>query len=73
MANKVAKIVEQKTNKAVKVEFIREPDRPLDIPELWGDPTKAKTILGWKPQHNLETGLERAINEWAWILGLKYG
>jgi len=64
MANKVAEIVERKTNKAVKVEFIREPDRPLDIPELWGDSTKAKQMLGWMPQYNLETGLEKAINEW---------
>lgn len=72
MANKVAEVVERKTGKPVKVEFLREPDRPMDIPELWGDSTKAKQILGWKPQYNLETGLEKAINEWAWALEIKY-
>lgn len=24
--------------------------RPTDVDNLWGDPTKAKTILGWNPQ-----------------------
>lgn len=24
--------------------------RPTDVVDLWGDPTKAKTVLGWNPQ-----------------------
>ena len=24
--------------------------RPTDVDNLWGDPTKAKTVLGWNPQ-----------------------
>ncbi len=24
--------------------------RPTDVDNLWGDPTKAKTLLGWNPQ-----------------------
>ena len=24
--------------------------RPTDVNNLWGDPTKAKTVLGWNPQ-----------------------
>lgn len=71
MANKVAEIVERKTGKPVNVEFLREPDRPMDIPELLGDPTKAKTILGWKPKYDLESGLSKAIDEWAEVLGFK--
>ena len=23
--------------------------RPTDVDNLWGDPTKAKTVLGWNP------------------------
>ena len=23
---------------------------PPDVDNLWGDPTKAKTVLGWNPQ-----------------------
>lgn len=30
----------------VKQEFMR----PLEVPHLLGDPTKAKTVLGWKPK-----------------------
>lgn len=24
--------------------------RPTDVDDLWGNPTKAKTVLGWNPQ-----------------------
>ena len=24
--------------------------RPTDVDNLWGDPTKAKKVLGWDPQ-----------------------
>ena len=24
--------------------------RPTDVDNLWGDPTKARTVLGWDPQ-----------------------
>ena len=32
--------------------------RPTDVDNLWGDPTKAKTVLGWNPQ---KTGYEELI------------
>lgn len=32
--------------------------RPTDVDNLWGDPTKAKTVLGWNPQ---ETTYEQLI------------
>jgi len=28
--------------------------RPSDVPKLWGDPSKAKRILGWEPQVSFE-------------------
>lgn len=33
--------------------------RPTDVNNLWGDPTKAKTVLGWNPQ---ETSYEELVN-----------
>lgn len=33
--------------------------RPTDVDNLWGDPTKAKTVLGWNPQ---QTSYEELIN-----------
>ena len=32
--------------------------RPTDVDNLWGDPTKAKTVLGWNPQ---KTGYEQLV------------
>ena len=49
--------------------------RPTDVVNLWGDPTKAKTVLGWNPQttsyeelcrimaqHDLELARKEAAN-----------
>ncbi|MCQ2544348.1 MAG: GDP-mannose 4,6-dehydratase [Lachnospiraceae bacterium] len=33
--------------------------RPTDVDNLWGNPTKAKTVLGWNPQ---KTSYEELIN-----------
>lgn len=33
----------------VLVEVSREFYRPTDVVNLWGDPTKARTVLGWNP------------------------
>ena len=33
--------------------------RPTDVDNLWGDPTKAKTVLGWTPQ---KTTYEELVN-----------
>lgn len=32
--------------------------RPTDVDNLWGDPTKARTVLGWNP---LKTGYEELV------------
>lgn len=40
------------------------PRRPLDIQVVWGDPAKAKSMLGWEPKTNLEKGLRNAIDFW---------
>lgn len=41
--------VDKKTGK-VLVEVNEAWYRPTDVDNLWGDPTKAKTVLGWNPQ-----------------------
>jgi UDP-arabinose 4-epimerase len=47
-----------------KVPYRLEPRRAGDPPELVGDASKAKKVLGWNPQHgSLETILRHA---WAW-------
>ena len=37
--------------------------RPTDVDNLWGDPTKAKTILGWNPQATSYEELVRIMTE----------
>ncbi|HUK31270.1 MAG TPA: NAD(P)-dependent oxidoreductase [Candidatus Acidoferrum sp.] len=40
------------------------PRRPLDIQVLYGDATKAKSVLGWQAKVSLEEGLRRTIDFW---------
>ena len=37
--------------------------RPTDVDNLWGDPTKAKTVLGWDPQKTSYDELVRIMSE----------
>jgi GDP-D-mannose dehydratase len=37
--------------------------RPTDVVNLWGDPTKAKTKLGWNPQTTSYEDLVRIMAE----------
>lgn len=37
--------------------------RPTDVDNLWGDPTKAKTVLGWNPQSTSYEELVRIMTE----------
>ena len=40
------------------------PKRPLDIQILYGDSTKAKTVLGWNPKYSLDEGLRLTMEFW---------
>lgn len=40
------------------------PRRPLDIHVLYGDSTKAKTVLGWTPKFSLDEGLRLTMDFW---------
>ncbi len=45
--------------------------RPTDVDNLWGDPTKAKTVLGWNPQKTSYEELVRIMAEHDRILAKK--
>ena len=36
--------------------------RPSEVPALWGDPTKAKTELGWEPEYTFKSLIEEMVN-----------
>jgi len=40
------------------------PTRPLDIKKLVGDNSKARLMLGWKPEFSLADGLKLTIEHW---------
>lgn len=40
------------------------PRRPLDIQVLYGDASKAKSVLGWQPKFSLDEGLRLTIDFW---------
>ena len=37
--------------------------RPTDVDNLWGDPSKAKTVLGWNPQKTSYEDLVKIMAE----------
>lgn len=37
--------------------------RPTDVVDLWGDPQKARTVLGWNPQKTSYEELCRLMAE----------
>ena len=37
--------------------------RPTDVDNLWGDPTKARTVLGWNPQKTSDEELVKIMAE----------
>jgi nucleoside-diphosphate-sugar epimerase len=58
----VMKIAEL-TGSSAKLEIGSLPYRPTEIWRMYADSTRARTILGWKPEVSLEEGLKRTI-EW---------
>lgn len=54
--------IDKKTGK-VLVEVSRDFYRPTDVVNLWGDPTKARTVLGWNPQKTSYEELCRLMAE----------
>lgn len=52
-----------KSDGRVLVEVSKEFYRPTDVINLWGDPTKAKTVLGWNPQKTSYEELCRIMAE----------
>ena len=70
MTMAVAEAVRRLMGKEVICHFHREPDRPLDISRLEGDATRAWEVLGWVPEDSLETGIAKAVEEWASVLNV---
>ena len=59
----VNEIAKDKATGKVLVEVNKAWFRPTDVDNLWGDPTKAKTVLGWNPQKTSYEDLVRIMAE----------
>jgi GDP-4-dehydro-6-deoxy-D-mannose reductase len=46
----------------IRVEPDPERMRPVDIPELWGDPAKLQAVTGWKAEIPLEQTLADTLD-----------
>lgn len=47
----------------VEAQFGALPDRPIEVWRMYGDHTRARRLLEWRPRHSLEDGLAATI-EW---------
>jgi GDP-4-dehydro-6-deoxy-D-mannose reductase len=43
--------------------------RPVDVPELRGDPSRLQTATGWVPTHDLDDTLAEVLDDWRGRLG----
>lgn len=50
----------------VEAEFGALPERPTEILRMYSDSTRARSVLGWRPQTSLDDGLSRTIS---WFRG----
>jgi nucleoside-diphosphate-sugar epimerase len=58
--NEVIQMIEQYVGKKAKIVHRTFPK--ADMLVNWADVTKAEEILGWKPQYNLEVGIQKSID-----------
>lgn len=60
LAAEIAQITDYKG----EIQWNSFPKRPLEIPKLNMDNSKAKELLGWKPKHTLKEGLRITASYW---------
>ena len=59
-----AELIARLTDFKGEIVWHSTPPRPLDAKILIGDNSKAKRLLGWKPEYTLEEGLTETIEYW---------
>ena len=62
----LCRVVFKKLNLDYKDYVVQNPKymRPEELKYLKGDPSKAKTLLGWEPEYTFESMLEEMIQKW---------
>lgn len=51
-----------------RMDLIADPDliRPVDVPDVVGDPSKIRADTGWQPQLTLDKTLDDLLEHWRW-------
>jgi nucleoside-diphosphate-sugar epimerase len=71
--NNLIKLVEDVVGK--KAEVVYGPPDPADMRSNWADVSKAGQLLGWEPQYDMRSGIEKLVEwynaerEWASEIG----
>lgn len=60
----VVEIIKKHTSFTGKVLWNQIPKRPLDIIEIRTDPTKARQLLGWRANVQLDAGIKQTVDHW---------
>jgi len=58
--NDLVTLIEELTGK--KANVVHGPPNPADMFTNWADVTKAREMLGWSPQFNMRTGVQKLID-----------
>lgn len=69
---RVLRLLEKLLDKEAKIET--QPFQPTDVPGTWADISKARRLLDWAPETDLEQGLDRTVAWYQqnrdWLRGL---
>lgn len=57
----ILRLVEQKLDK--EAQLIHQPRNPVDLSATWADTTRARDLMGWKPQTTYQQGITNTV-EW---------
>jgi nucleoside-diphosphate-sugar epimerase len=57
----LAKSILEVLGSSLTPEFGALPERPTEIPRMYSDTRLTREVLGYRPRHSLQVGLERTI------------
>ncbi len=73
--NYVISLIENVLGKRARIKYLSR--HPADVLATWADIEKAKQLLFWKPEVNIEEGIKRTaewlLNNWEWVKKVKVG
>lgn len=73
--NYVISLIENALGKKAKIKYL--PRHPADVLATWAEIKKAKELLSWQPEVNIEEGIKRTVNwlleNWKWARKVRVG